>query len=368
VSVTFYYDGKQISQVSATATIASAVPVITSLVPNVGWADDTVKIKGTNFGADKTKGTVTFSSGVVATQIISWIDTMIVVKVPQGTQSGPVTVMVNSFTSNAVAFTIPTAVSDLLAVAGGSFQMGQSPGPIGQSPGHAVTIGPFKIDKYEITYEKWTEVRNWGLTHGYTDLTSAQNGAAPVSANNPVTMVSWYQIMRWCNARSEKDGMTPVYYTSNSLTTVYRTGVLDVKTDQVKWTANGYRLPTEAEWEFAARGGKTGTNVYSGSNTLGDVAWYHDNAGSRTHQVGTKSPNELGIYDMTGNVYEWCWDFYGEYATGAQTDPKGPVTGTNHVVRGGSYIDYDYGCPLVTRYSEYPSTSAPILGFRCVQH
>ena len=104
------------------------------------------------------------------------------------------------------------------------------------------------------------------------------------------------------------------------------------------WTANGYRLPTEMEWQFAARGGNQSHGyTYSGSNTVGDVAWYYSNSGSTTHTVGTKAANELGIFDMTGNVWEWVWDIYGDYPGDAQTDPHGATSGSNRVYRGGSW-------------------------------
>jgi formylglycine-generating enzyme required for sulfatase activity len=262
---------------------------------------------------------------------------------------------------------IPTTDSLLVPVAGGTFTAGTTP----------VTISSFKIDKYEVTYELWTEVRNWALTHGYTDLAAGKNGYNPAGANNPVDSVNWYDVVKWCNARSEKDGLTPVYYTRSAQDTVYRIGQININIDAVKWTTNGYRLPTEAEWEFAARGGNfTHGYTYSGSNTLDSVAWYYTNSGNTTHTVGTKKGNELGIYDMSGNVRELCWDCYGEdFPSGGTTDPKGPSkTGGYMIFRGGSFRDGEfYRVDVRPFYSEYDpeyflfSRSNGHLGFRCAQ-
>jgi formylglycine-generating enzyme required for sulfatase activity len=274
--------------------------------------------------------------------------------------SGPVW----SFTTSSVS--VP---SGMVAVIGGTFQMGSSNTiDNGASPPHSVTLSSFYLDKYEITYEKWTDVRNWGLTHGYTDLGAGTNGSGATGSNYPVTNVNWYDVVKWCNARTEMDGLTPVYYTSNTLTTVYRNGFLDLATDAVSWTANGYRLPTEAEWEYAARGGnQTHGYVYSGSNTIGDVAWYATNSGS-PHQVGLKQPNELDIYDMSGNDLEWCWDWYGAYWSGAQIDPKGSTSGTGRVCRGGNCFNDEVNSRIAYRGGTSPGFQFGLFsGFRCVQ-
>lgn len=259
-----------------------------------------------------------------------------------------------------------TISTDLVQVTGGTFQMG-SASAYDETPVHSITLGAFSIDKTEITYEMWTDVRNWGLSHGYTDLPTGRNGY-PGATNHPVTMVSWYEILKWCNARSEKDGLTPVYYTSNTLTTVYRTGQLDLAADAVQWTANGYRLPTEAEWEFAARGGtKSQGYTYSGSNTIDDVAWYEQNSAKNTHPVSTKGANELGLYDMSGNVWEWCWDWHDAYSASAQTDPKGPTSGSQRVLRGGSFDFVVNRCRVADRLSNDPVNRTYLGGFRCVR-
>ena len=260
----------------------------------------------------------------------------------------------------------------MVQVMGGTFQMGSYDrrDHLAMRP-HSVTLGGFSIDKTEITYEKWTDVRNWGLTHGYTDLVAGRNGYAGTT-NHPVTEVGWYDVLKWCNARSERDGWTPAYYTSNTLSTVYRTGELDLSADAVKWTASGYRLPTEAEWEFAARGGIYSRGyAYSGSNNVDSVAWHYGNMRpSGTHPVATKGANELGIYDMSGNAMEWCWDPAGWYRDSTQTDPLGApdsTSGSSRQLRGASFMNPDYNCRVAIRVNDYPHLRRYFIGFRCVR-
>ncbi len=275
-----------------------------------------------------------------------------------------------------------SCIVPMVSVIGGTFQMGQpDPNIMGtgysddEQPVHSVTVGSFSIGKYEITYEKWTEVREWALTHGYagTDIAVGRNGYFPVGVNNPVCEVDWYDVVKWCNAWSEKDGLTPVYYTTSAQSTVYRTGVSDLVPDCVKWTANGYRLPTEAEWEFAAIGGIHAQSPtpykYSGSDTVGNVAWYEANSGITTHPVGGKKANELGICDMSGSVWEWVWDWYGTYPSATQTDPKGTLAvDVYRISRGGSFDYTDHGCRSENRYNMHPIDLHDNLGFRCAQH
>lgn len=169
--------------------------------------------------------------------------------------------------------------------------------------------------------------------------------------------------MKWCNARSEKEGLTPVCYTSGDLATVYRTG----QAAFVNWSANGYRLPTEAEWEFAARGGvNSHGSVYSGSNNIDEVAWYYNNSSNNSHPVATKMANELGVYDMSGNVREWCWDLYDVYSELAQSDPRGPSGGSaSRVNRGSCFVLFD--CRITLRFNDYPDRHTYTLGFRCAR-
>jgi formylglycine-generating enzyme required for sulfatase activity len=142
--------------------------------------------------------------------------------------------------------------------------------------------------------------------------------------NYPMYYVSWLEVIEYCNKRSQKEGLRLSYRSSGGVITC-------------DWSANGYRLPTEVEWEYAARdgGGDLREYEYSGDGNPDTVAWYDKNSGKSAHPVGTKAANSLGIYDLSGNVWEWCWDWYGEYDGQAQTDPAGAASGMGHVVRSG---------------------------------
>jgi formylglycine-generating enzyme required for sulfatase activity len=168
------------------------------------------------------------------------------------------------------------------------------------------TVESFQIGRCEVTWGEWKEVRDWAVNNnkGY-DLAGVGGTWPSGSADNfPVTNVSWYDVVKWSNARSEKEGLTPVYRKGDG--TTYKAGQIS---PTVNRTASGYRLPIEKEWEWAARGGVSGRNfTYSGSNTISEVGWTLENSSDGTKAVGTKATNELGIYDMSGNVCEWCED------------------------------------------------------------
>ena len=235
--------------------------------------------------------------------------------------------------------------NDLVFVEGGTFTMGSPADEPGrhddEGPQHEVTVSSFYMSKYEVTQAQY-----WAVMRS--------NPSFFIGYNKPVEQVSWYDAVNFCNELSEDEGLEKVY-TINST---------DVTAD---WTKNGYRLPTEAEWEYAARGGKNSKGyVYSGSDTAGDVAWYSDNEGDTTHEVGTKAANELGLYDMSGNVDEWCWDWYGSYGSDAQTDPVGPFTGPSRVLRGGSWYYYAGHVRVAGRFSSSPGNSNYYFGFRLV--
>jgi formylglycine-generating enzyme required for sulfatase activity/TolB-like protein len=232
---------------------------------------------------------------------------------------------------------------NMVLVEGGSFQMGSNNGDDNEKPVHSVTVKSFYLGKYEVTQKEWVEVMG-------------SNPSRLKGDNLPVEEVSWYEAVEYCNKRSVKEGLTPAYRGSGD----------SIICD---FNATGYRLPTEAEWEYAAKGGNKDLMVYeySGGNSAGAVAWYTDNSGGQTHPVGTKQPNSLGLYDMSGNVWEWCWDRYGSYSSGAQTDPRGASSGFHRVHRGGSW---DYAAAHVrsaNRSINAPSIRFSNVGFRLLR-
>lgn len=262
-----------------------------------------------------------------------------------------------TFTVNGVSF-------EMIAVKGGTFTMGAtseqgSEAESYEKPTHSVTLDDYYIGKFEVTvglfrtfinetgYRTDADKEGWSYigTGSLFDIKNGVNWKCDANGrernssedNHPVTHVSWNDAKAFCEWLSRKTGET-------------------------------FRLPTEAEWEYAARGGNRSNGYkYSGSNSIDNVAWYTETTNdSGTKPVGTKSPNELGIYDMSGNVEEWCQDWYGSYSSGSQTNPTGPSSGPHRVYRGGSWLNRAKYCRVSSRLNFYPSYRNPKLGFRLV--
>lgn len=257
----------------------------------------------------------------------------------------------------------------MVSVAGGTFTMID---PSKQTPDTVtVTVSDFTIGKYEVTQKEWEDVL--GSNPAEYDPTNNIG----VGDNNPVFHVGWFDILVFCNEKSLAESLTPCY-SINGSTDPDTWGVRPEYSDSptfAAWNAvicdfdaTGYRMPTEAEWEFAARGGINWTDgyIYSGSDTIDEIAWYQENSGSELHSIGTKLPNQLGIYDMTGNLYEYCWDWYAPYTDNA-TDPTGAPTGDMRIVRGGSWMSIPANCVVNGRYREYPNSNYDYNGFRLVK-
>ena len=225
-----------------------------------------------------------------------------------------------TYTVNGVSFT-------MIAVNGGTFQMGATAeqtddADADEYPVHSVTLSDYYIGETEVTQELWVAVMGSNPSYFTGDMQC------------PVECVSWDDCQEFISKL-------------NSL------------------TGENFKLPTEAQWEYAARGGENSNGyLYSGSNTIGEVAWYGGNSNSKTHAVKTKSPNELGIYDMSGNVWEWCYDWFGDYSSSSVTNPTGPSSGSSRVPRGGCWFDYAKYCRVAVRGHSYPDYGNFYYGLR----
>lgn len=241
-------------------------------------------------------------------------------------------------------------LGSLTLVEGGSFHNGAS----------TVTVSSFYLDRYELTQGEYQAVMGSNPAAGFG-----------IGSDYPVYYVSWFKAIEYCNRRSILEGLTPCYSYRNYGTNPDNWGANwppssnNHRYVSCDWTANGYRLPTEMEWMYAARAGnQTHNYTYSGSNDLDSVAWYSANAANLTHTVGGKLANELGLYDMSGNVFEWVWDIYGDYPDAAQNNPRGPTSGSYRLSRGGAWNSNAEACTVSIRTHREATFSSFIMGFR----
>lgn len=274
--------------------------------------------------------------------------------------------------------TTPPAPPGMAYIPAGPFQMGDNFNELGPDtrPVHNVQVAAFFIDKTEVTRDLWEQVKAWGNANGYSIT-----GGVWKDLSHPVHSMTWENAIKWCNARSQKEGLTPCYYTNLTQTEVYITGNPGGASIFVKWSANGYRLPTEAEWEKAARGGRTGQRYPWGNSISTTDANYsatgnpwHTGSQPYTSPVGSYPANDYGLYDMAGNVNEWCGDWYSSTYYGTSESVNNPVgppaySGRGRSFRGGASTGYgpEY-CRLANRNSHfYTGDSDPYTGFRTVR-
>jgi len=254
---------------------------------------------------------------------------------------------------------------EMVRVPGGTFQMGSDDSQDrNASPPHLVSLDGFSMGKYEVTQEQYQAVMGYNPSyfHGGTER---EPDAGEVQSRRPVESVSWYEAIEFCNKLSTMEKLQPVYtITDRTPSTGYPIMSATVTADRSK---NGYRLPTEAQWEYACRAG-TATPWHSGTETeLGNYAWYDANSNDKTHEVGKKAPNAWGLYDMHGNVWEWCWDWYGDYRNSWQAEPVGASSGSVRVFRGGGWVSSAAYVRSAGRYYFTPSSRNRDLGFRLVR-
>jgi len=261
--------------------------------------------------------------------------------------------------------------SNMVRIEGGAFTMSSPANEVSRDSDevqHRVTVSAFYMSKYQVTQAEYESVMR-------------TNPSNFKGANLPVENVSWYNAVEYCNALSQREGLDPAYTIDKSRSDPNNKN----EYDNLKWlvtrnpNANGYRLPTEAEWEYVCRAGTTtpfitGNNITTSQANYDGNYPYNNNAKGtyreKTTPVGSFAANRWGLYDMHGNVWEWCWDWYGDYKNEVQTNPRGPDSGASRVIRGGSWYNYARGIRSANRNIRDPSlrNGSSSIGFRLVRN
>jgi formylglycine-generating enzyme required for sulfatase activity len=321
----------------------SGKPSITKVVKDTTFIGDTITIYGENFGDRNLSSFVVFNDSTIihSSLCLKWTISQITLIVPN-TNTQNIFVVAKNDTSNSFTLIINELPPlDTVEVSSGKITIGSLFGYKDEQPPHDIYISkPLICSKFEINQLFYKQVV------GYNPSLIKDNSL-------PVDSISWVDAIQFCNKLSTIQGLKPVY-------TIFG--------DKVNWdtTANGWRLPTEAEWEYLCRAGSN--YDYSSSTNLADDGWYNMNSGLHSHSSGLKLPNAFGLYDMHGNLWEWCWDFYSSdyYSQSPYQDPKGPETGSRHIARGGSYADGNSFARASNRYYTYDAI--PRTGIRIVRN
>jgi len=276
----------------------------------------------------------------------------------------------NNYTLSAQPVSVTASINwvDIVSIPAGTFTMGstESGSYIDERPQHSVTLSSFKMGKYQVTQAQWEAVMG-----SNPSSFSSNPQAGEIQSKRPVERVSWYDTLVFCNKLSAIEGLSPAYRINGSTDpTVWGTVPTNNNTTwnsvEIVAGSTGYRLPTEAQWEYACRAGTT-TAYNTGATISDNTGWYSSNSGSKTHEVGLKPANAFGLYDMHGNVWEWCWDWYGSYSSDAQTDPTGAAAGSYRVERGGSWGNSASSACSSCRGYDDPYYGYIYYGFRLVR-
>jgi len=351
-----YKDGLKSNEVDFTlGTVEEKLPEITTFSAFDVKINEFVDIIGKNLGANQGTNSFVYFGGtkLLRSRISSWTNTKITIQIPEDATPKvyEIYVSVDGKESNKkninVFETTKTYLLETVLIKAGKFTMGTSGDDMWASPAHEVTLTrDFYMSIYEVTQEKYQEVASTWPNYLPDDT----------GPNKPANLTKWIDIVKWCNSASKKDGLQECYTINGEEATC-------------DFSKNGYRLPTEAEWEYACRAGTTGDVNFSTGN-LEDYAWVKNNSGNKQNNVGQKLPNAWGLYDMYGNAAEWCWDWLDVYSDSPETDPKGPkdFEGNGKVIRGGSMFATNEETTSWSRLDVHPDIQDRKVGFRVVRN